>query len=275
MSNDTHTLSCGPHIFNNEIILAEICKYLPQGSLAAVSVVSTHGWKIAIARIWDTPYLTHIEQLRNFVKVVSSPLPISINNKPSYGSMVRKFDLSMLAGRWEKLGSNDLEPVFKHCTHISELNINLCQNIMDSQLVALFANNPEFCSSIRNLDIGETMYSDKTIAKVIRLLPRLNELRMNETYASSHTVKAVAETQGMLFTIELFDCDVTADDILTLFTSCSMLMEIGAPFSLSEELEDKVMEFDMERCCELYFDHDDDYSDDDLLTEVIHDVMYL
>ncbi|KAJ1825679.1 hypothetical protein LPJ56_002560, partial [Coemansia sp. RSA 2599] len=73
-------------------------------------------------------------------------------DRPHYGSMVRKFDLSMLGGRWEKLGSKDLEPVFKHCTDIFDLNINLCQNIQDAQLIALFENNPEICRSIKSLD---------------------------------------------------------------------------------------------------------------------------
>ncbi|KAJ1811872.1 hypothetical protein LPJ75_003934 [Coemansia sp. RSA 2598] len=119
----------------------------------------------------------------------------------------------------------------------------------------------------------ETMYSDKAISKVIRLIPKLDELKLNETYASTHTVNAVAETQGFLSSIELFDCDVSADQILKLYKKCILLTEIGAPRSLAQDLDDFALEFDMERCGELYFD-DDDYDSEDLYLENDEDVNY-
>ncbi|KAJ2881553.1 hypothetical protein FB639_002589 [Coemansia asiatica] len=190
--------------------------------------------------------------------------------------MVRKFDLSMLAGRWEKLGSNDLQPVFKYCTGITDLNINLCQNIQDNQLVSLFSKNPEICSSIENLDMSETMFSDKAIEKVIRLISKLDELRLNETFASTHTIDAIAETQGYLSTIELFDCDVSADQIKKLYYDCTLLVEIGAPYSLSDELEEFALEFDMDRCGEVYYDNgDDDDEDSDNYSDYDDEELYV
>ncbi|KAJ2719870.1 hypothetical protein GGI07_004946 [Coemansia sp. Benny D115] len=135
----------------------------------------------------------------------------------------------MLAGRWEKVSTDHISAIFHSCQNIRELNINLCQNVVGEKLVELFERHPSLCSSLRLLDMSETMFSDEIFSAILKLTDKLTSLMLNETAAGSETIGVITSGIPNLEWLELDMCeDLESSDIVKIKTGCEKLTHIIA-----------------------------------------------
>ncbi|KAI8320958.1 RNI-like protein, partial [Martensiomyces pterosporus] len=143
------------------------------------------------------------------------------------GGLVRVIDLSLLNGRWERVGYNHLSQILRSCHHIHTLNINLCQYITGDEFKRLFSENPHICRSLTALDIGETQFSDRVIEDVVRMLPNLKSLGLSETATTNRTMDVIAECLPGLEDLDISQCeDVDDDGVARMIEKCKKLKHI-------------------------------------------------
>ncbi|KAJ1942034.1 hypothetical protein GGF37_003289 [Kickxella alabastrina] len=260
-------------VFNNPIILEGIVKYLELKDLEQLSRTSRHAWRHVIPKMWVEPALNTIPGFRSFSTVVGNPLAITIGKYLTYGDIVRTIDLSMLGGRWEKVGSLQMVPIFKHCPNMRKLNMNLCQHIYNEAFVKLFKDNPNLCSSLNFLDISETMLTDESLEQIIHMTPNLTTLVINETSASHRTMGAIAHTLGDLEWLEIDCChDIRAEELIDVGKSCTKLSHLIATGDMIDRDDDAVELID--RINEHGEWEDDGFGDDNGYSEYDDDNGY-
>ncbi|KAJ2394784.1 hypothetical protein GGI05_001875, partial [Coemansia sp. RSA 2603] len=181
MDHESKDISSSTLVFGNELIFKNIVSSLVPTDMLQISVTCKLGWKYATLGLWTNPLLLYIDTFRGFVQGVEKKLPFKLANNERYGDLVRSVNLSGLGGRWERVGKQHIEQIFKYCPQLQYLDINLCQHISDDQIIGIFSRNPTTCQSLRYLDISETMFQDGTIATMLGYTKNLTTLNMNET----------------------------------------------------------------------------------------------
>ncbi|KAJ2550445.1 hypothetical protein EV175_004069 [Coemansia sp. RSA 1933] len=189
-----------------------------------------------------------------------------IGDHSTYGSLVRTLDLSMLGGRWEKLGFKDLAPVFECCTSMKGIDLGLCQHIKDAQMIKLFEDNPHLSTNIIHLNLDEVMLTDETLAKIVRMLPSLQQLDIAETHAGYDTCAAIGDCLPNLKSLVLEDCeDIDDECIEKIAKGCTDLAYLkirGCTSILTDSVGDILMEYD--NFAVVSEGSGDDYENDDM-----------
>ncbi|KAJ2374959.1 hypothetical protein IW150_002813 [Coemansia sp. RSA 2607] len=239
MDHESKDISSSTLVFGNELIFKNIVSSLVPTDMLQISVTCKLGWKYATLGLWTNPLLLYIDTFRGFVQGVEKKLPFKLANNERYGDLVRSVNLSGLGGRWERVGKQHIEQIFKYCPQLQYLDINLCQHISDDQIIGIFSRNPTTCQSLRYLDISETMFQDGTIATMLGYTKNLTTLNMNETEVATQTVNTVITVLTELKSLEISDCfSIDADDINEIARSCKAITYL----SFDEDLEDDASE---------------------------------
>ncbi|KAI9501491.1 hypothetical protein BX070DRAFT_227925 [Coemansia spiralis] len=238
MTNIEGSASAVCRVWNNSLIVGGLVGFMDKSSLLQICLTCKQGWLYAIALLWSTPDITTMRNFRSFAATVGKPLPHSVGEHAHYGELVRIFDLFMLAGRWERLGYDDVAPVFKHCTRLRKIGMNLCQHISDISFVKLFTENPHL-SSITALDLSELMLEDQAIYEIIGRLPNLHRLELNETNAGYLTCCAIVDSLPNIRWLDLSDCNLMDDNcVRMLLNGCKHLTHLSVEgcFHVVDEL---------------------------------------
>ncbi|KAJ1719876.1 hypothetical protein LPJ53_005433 [Coemansia erecta] len=239
MEPESTKASSGALVFGNGLIFDSIASLLEPADMLQISLTCRLGWKYAISGLWTNPVLLYTNNFRGFVQGVEKRLLFKHGNNERYGDLVRAINLSGLGGRWERVGKNHIEQIFKFCPQLQYLDINLCQHISDEHIVGIFSRNPTTCQSLRYLDISETMFQDETVAAMLGCTKNLTTLVMNETEIATQTVKTVAGFLTGLRSLEISDCfNIDGHDINEIARSCTSIMYLN----FDEDLEDDAKE---------------------------------
>ncbi|KAJ1965466.1 hypothetical protein GGI12_000737 [Dipsacomyces acuminosporus] len=177
-------------------------------------------------------------QLVAFIDTVEQPTAFNVRGCEKYGDLVRVIDLSLLNGRWERVSYHHLDQILHYCEHITHLNINLCQYLEDSEFERLFSENQAVCQSLVMLDIGETMFAEHSIQKVLRMLPNIKTLGLGETYISDATLSVIAECFPELRSLDINQCtEVHNEGIDALLGACKKLqfIDVNGCYMLDDE----------------------------------------
>ncbi|KAJ2399252.1 hypothetical protein GGI23_002767 [Coemansia sp. RSA 2559] len=199
-----------------------------------------------------------------------------MSSHTTYGSLVRNLDLSMLGGRWEKIGYIQLAPVLAFCTHIEALDLDLCQHIKDSQMLSLFSDNPHLSENLTYLVLDEVMLTDQTLAAIIRILPKLKYLHLSETNAGPLTCEAIGSCLPNLLSLELTDCeDIDEVCIVTIAKGCPMLdyLKIRGCINIMSDVKYLILEYDNHAT--VSNGSDDDYETGDDIVDGIHNGPFI
>ncbi|KAJ1666098.1 hypothetical protein EV178_002654 [Coemansia sp. RSA 1646] len=201
--------------------------------------------------------------------IAHQPL-FKVGNHTHYGGLVRNLDLSMLGGRWEKIGYVQLAPVLAFCTNITSLDLDLCQHIGDSHFLKLFVDNPHLSEKLTHLDLDEVMLMDQTIGAIIRMLPKLKYLHLSETNAGPLTCKAIGSCLTDLQYLELSRCiDIDDSCIETIAEKCKSLSYLkiqGCDNIITDDVEELMLERD--NLATISEGSDDNYESDDNIDDI-------
>ncbi|KAJ1885535.1 hypothetical protein LPJ81_006886 [Coemansia sp. IMI 209127] len=212
-----------------------------------------------------------MSEFNRFSATIAHQPLFKISSHTTYGSLVRNLDLSMLGGRWEKIGHAQLAPVLASCTHVKALDLDLCQHIKDSQMLRLFGDNPHLSENLTHLVLDEVMLTDQTLGAIIRMLPKLKHLHLSETNASYRTCEAIGSCLPDLLSLELTDCDDIGEDCIEkIAEGCLELdyLKLRGCVNIMSDIEDLMLEYDNHATISI--GSDDDYETGDDIADEIH-----